>query len=73
MEAYFQHCSLEEYQVFYDDYVEMWTEMEPCVSLSPLADENYEVIYHHILLIIDKIKDGEDSILSYRQKHLGLL
>jgi hypothetical protein len=45
-----------EIQMIYDEYVKMWTKLDPCVILSPLASENLEHIVYYIELILDMVR-----------------
>jgi hypothetical protein len=58
-----------EIQVLFDEYVKMWGELEPCVILNPLAQENLEIISSYLRLVFERVQDGECSILGYREKN----
>jgi hypothetical protein len=45
-----------EIQMIYDEYVRMWTELEPCVILTPLIKENLENIFMEITSIVDRVR-----------------
>jgi hypothetical protein len=48
-----------ELQALYNEYLRMSYELEPCVILSPLAEENLEEISECLGLIIEKVRNGK--------------
>jgi hypothetical protein len=52
------NLSERETQVLFDEYVKMWNELDPSVTLSPLVKENLDIILSYIGLIVRKVKDS---------------
>jgi hypothetical protein len=57
-----------ENQLLFEEYIKMWNDIEPCITLNPLAKENIDMLTNYMGLIIDKVRDKENSILGYRER-----